>query len=373
MSIVTLREIAAATVRALCALEICWLPWLVCVAGLPALAQQPNVDGPALSIKGRDFYKDGSLWQPKGLKVEAFGRPLGNYEAATLQAAIKQGRSLWGTEELRAIKTVFRADTIRFAVSQPGLDQQSSIFSPQYLSDILAAIRLARASGFVVIASMDAQAENGIANLPCMPNDSTVRAWRTLAPELARDQSIMLELADEPCQSNNPQGRRAWAQSMQAVIDAVRASGARNILLLDGLWYARSTNGLFPLVHDSLKDRLALAVHPYLATDVFVTEQQWHNQFGASAVQYPMIATEWNATPTNGCAGSTTPALALSLMRYLQSLHVGLIGWAIDSNYGRLVKDHRTYAPTDYTSFKGCSKIPSESGGGQLLANYPND
>jgi endoglucanase len=50
-----------------------------------------------------------------------------------------------------------------------------------------------------------------------------------------------------------------------------------------------------------------------------------------------------------------------------------LIGWAIDSNYGKLVKDHTSFEPTDYSTFTGCSKTPGDSGGGKLLANYPNN
>ncbi|MBV8186658.1 MAG: hypothetical protein JOY64_17910 [Alphaproteobacteria bacterium] len=86
-----------------------------------------------------------------------------------------------------------------------------------------------------------------------------------------------------------------------------------------------------------------------------------------------MIATEWNATPTNGCVDSATPAVALQEMRYLQSLRIGLIGWAIDSNYGKLVKNHQDFRPTNYETFAGCSKLPSEAGGGELLANYPHN
>jgi hypothetical protein len=328
---------------------------------------------PVVTLEGRTFYKNGTPWLPKGVKVEAFSRPIGGYESEALQEAVKDGRGLWGPKERQAIRNIFHADVIRFAVSQPGLDPQSPIYDAHYKSDILAAIEQARAEGFVVIPSMDAKAENGISGLPCMPNESTVRAWQTLGQELVHDQGIMLELADEPCQSNNQVGQKTWAQSMQMLIDALRKLGSRNILLLDGLWYARSTNGLFPLVHDGLGDHLALAVHPYLVKDVFVTEQQWHNQFGASAAQYLMLATEWNATPTNGCVGRETPAIALLEMRYLQSLHIGLIGWAIDSNYGKLVKNHEAYAPTDYKTFQDCSKFPSESGGGELLANYPHD
>jgi len=153
----------------------------------------------------------------------------------------------------------------------------------------------------------------------------------------------------------------------------VRHEDTTNILLMDGLWYARSTNGLFPLVRDTLPNRLALAVHPYLARGIFVTEKQWSDQFGSSAQKYPMIATEWNATPTNGCIGPDTPSVASSLMRYLESLHIGLIGWAIDSKFGKLVNDHTNFQPTDYSTFTDCSKTPGDSGGGKLLANYPNN
>lgn len=323
----------------------------------------------AISIKSNTFYKDNAPWLPKGLKVEGFNEPP---RLRAANALATESRNYWGPAELNAIRKVFGADVIRFAVSQPGLDPQSPIYDPKYLQELLDAIKLARSAGFVVIPSMDAQAENGIPNLPCMPNDSTIRAWQTLAPSLIHDSGVMFELFDEPCKSSNASSQQEWARDTQPIIDAVRGLGATNILLVDGLWWARSTNGLFPLVHDTMPNRLALAAHPYLAKDYFVTVKQWHDQFGDSAARYPMIASEWNATPSNGCVDSTTPALALSLMRYLESIHVGLIGWAIDSSHGKLVKDHTSYQPNDYSSFKDC-KDNSDSGGGRLLANYPND
>ena len=197
-------------------------------------------------------------------------------------------------------------------------------------------------------------------------------SWKTLAPHLANDPGVMFELFDEPCKWNKPETQQEWAHEMQPLIDAVRQTRGRNILLLDGLWYARQTKGLFPMVRDPLPNRMALAVHPYLVKDAFVTEKQWNDMFGSDAGKYPMIATEWNAA--NGCVGKNLPALALSEIRYLQSLHIGLIGWAIDSNYGKLVKDHSSFEPTDYSTFTGdCSKSPSDYGGGKLLANYPNN
>jgi len=346
--------------------------WLLLWAVLAGAEASPASDGPQVSIRGKDFYLNGSPWLPKGVKVEAFNRPILPSLPDWANKSAKEARCWYGPAELNAAKNVFGANVIRFAVSQPALDPQSPIYDRNYLQETLDAIRLARSAGFVVIPSMDAQAENGISNLPAWPNDSTVRAWQTLAPSLIHDQGVMFELFDEPDKSSKAQSRKEWAHSMQSLIDIVRSLGSTNILLLDGLWWARSTNELFPLVHDTLPNHLALAVHPYLVKDFFVTEKQWHDHFGASAAKYPLIATEWNATPTNGCVGPTTPDIALSLMRYLESLHVGLIGWAIDSNSGKLVKDHTSYAPSDYATFTDC-KDNSISGGGRLLAKYPND
>jgi endoglucanase len=54
-------------------------------------------------------------------------------------------------------------------------------------------------------------------------------------------------------------------------------------------------------------------------------------ELGSDRVSISLIATEWNATATNGCVGDVTPRIAVALVRYIQSTHIGLIGWAIDS------------------------------------------
>lgn len=251
------------------------------------------------------------------------------------------------------------------------MDPQSSLYDPVYVSQILEPFELARQSGFAILLVMDAQ-QDGMPDLKCMPSASTARAWKTLGPSVAHSRDVMLELFNEPCKKRNADNQKEWTSGMQMLVDAVRGSGAQNILLLDGLDWARATNDLFPTIHDSAHDRLALAVHPYL-TPAFSTVKHWHDNFGASAEKYPLIASEWNATPTNGCVGPSTPAVALSLVRYLESIKIGLIEWGIESEHGRIVKDHVGYEPTDYSTFTDCTKTPGESGGGTLLSHYPND
>ncbi|QOZ32810.1 cellulase family glycosylhydrolase [Bradyrhizobium sp. CCBAU 53421] len=321
-----------------------------------------------ITIKGKDFYRDGRPWQPKGVDVNAFVKPP-KFFAIDKSAQLQ--RSYWGEVELKQVHARLGADTLRFHVSQGGLDPQAAIYDVGYAHQIVEAVQLARSHGFAVVLVIDAQ-QDGTPEVKCMPSANTARAWHSLSSALPNDQAIMLELFNEPCKRGDATARAEWAKAMQELIDAVRGRGVRNILLLDGLDWARITNGLFPLVHDPMPDRMAFAIHPYLVGGAFDRQQQWEATFGASARTFPALVTEWNATPTNGCTGKNTPLVALALMRYLESLHLGLIEWGIESTRGKIVTNHDDFTPTNYAGFKDCND-GSDTGGGELLAKYPHD
>ena len=336
-----------------------------CGTFLPAAASAQDI-----TIQGKAFYKDGKPWMLKGVDVAGLSKS--PHQRAKDKGAA-QAKEYWNDAEIKAIKNTFGVDTLRLQVSPAGLDPQSPDYDPNYISELQQNIASVRKMGFAVILVMDAQQDHPTGSPEgCMPSDNVARGWKTIAPSLIHDTGVMFELFDEPCKWMNNQTKAEWAHGMQNLINTVRGLGSTNILLLDGLWWARTTNGLFPLVHDTLTNRMALAVHPYPLKDIYVNEKQWHDQFGASAAQYPMIATEWNVT-ANSCAAEDTPALALTSVRYLQSLHIGVVGWGIDSNYGKLVKDHTSFEPTDYSTFTGCIRTPGDSGSGKLLAHYPNN
>lgn len=324
--------------------------------------------GDDISLHGRTFFRDDRPWIAKGVDVNAFVKPP-KYFAFDKSAQLQ--RSYWSKTELENVQKRLGVDTVRFHVSQAGLDPTSPLYDPVYAQQVTEPVRFARSLGFAVIVAMDAQ-QDGTPELKCMPSSSTVRAWEVLAPLLAEDLGVMLELFNEPCKKGDAAVQAEWANGMQQLIDTVRKHGAGNMLLLDGLDWARITNGLFPLVRDTLRERMALAIHPYLVGGSFDQQQQWQDKFGTSAAAFPAIVTEWNATPTNGCVGNNTPAVALSLVRYLQSLQLGLVEWGIESSRGKIVKDHQYFQPTDYAGFTGCND-GSDSGGGALLAKYPEN
>ena len=323
-----------------------------------------------ITISGRTFFRDGVPFLPKGVDVSAFvhtSRALANNKVAQEQ------RNEWNARELYVISSVFKANTLRFHISQAGLDAESQEFDKSYKDLIVEAVATARRNGFFVIIVMDGQYDQDL-TAKCMPTKRTERAWRAVAQEWMDDGAIMLEVFNEPCLPIFPGNKIVWAKTMQRLINVLRATGARNILLLDGLDSARSTNGLYLMIYDDLRDRVALAVHPYLAPKWFVNEGDWENHFGASAAKFPMIATEWNATASAGCVGDMTPQKASALVRYLQKLDVGLIAWGIDAVHGKLVRNHQNFELSNYRSFTAClRKAPpaTDSGAGELLANFP--
>lgn len=347
-------------------------PWIGCLAAL-LLGVQPAhgtvakipARAPEVSIQGKLFYENGRPWIAKGVVVEGFNAPRSARKGAAKAAAY------YGAKELLAARQVFGANTIHFKISQPGLDPRSSLFDPSYVTELQHAVEQARSSGFIVILSMDSQDENGIPGQPCMPTEATLRAWSSIVSWIRADQGILLEVFNEPCKPASPQNEAEWGEAMQGLVKGLRKMQANNILLLNGLTYGRFVSGLFPRVHDSIPNHLALSVHPYLMKG-FTSEGDWERYFGTSARKYPIIATEFNATQKNGCVGADTPKLTLRMVRYLQGLHVGLVVWAIDSSFGHMVVDHEKFEPLGYESFKGCGDA-SRSGAGKLLAKFPNN
>src|SRR5215469_13272565 len=88
---------------------------------------------------GNSIVRDGREWIPKGVTIVGRVAPAGFTRGPYLDA-----RREFGASELSAAKRVFRADTVRFQISEPGLDEQSPIFSTVYRDEVAKAIRLAR-------------------------------------------------------------------------------------------------------------------------------------------------------------------------------------------------------------------------------------
>ena len=94
---------------------------------------------------------------------------------------------------------------------------------------------------------------------------------------------------------------------MQQLVDAVRATGAKNLLLLGGIAYSNSLAQWVDYApHDPLNN-IGAAVHIY-NFNYCSNEKCWNQHVAPVASKYPVVATE---VGENDCTGSfVTPLLS---------------------------------------------------------------
>ena len=322
-----------------------------------------------VSIRGATLLRDGQPWIPKGVVVTGLVSAAGT--AGPVGPVYVIARENWSPAEITAIRGL-GADTINLKVSQPALDPQGGFYDQNYLAKIKAAVALARNAGLDMILSMEWEPPTGVFGQSPMPTDahvlapytSTARAWQTLAPAFGSDSGVMYQLFDEPCaKQNTPQAWQSWQHGHQAAIDVIRAVGAKNVLIAEGIRCGKWLTNVPPL-RDPLNS-LAYGVHPYpmpegvrRSTADNFTAEDFDRNFGDWQAQgHVVIATEWDIWDGNchdGTDGNpTSPQIATALLGYLTAHHIGLAVWAADLPGTIWLDRHRQYL-THLAPFRGC-------------------
>jgi endoglucanase len=312
-----------------------------------------------IAINGTTILRDGRPWIAKGVTMVGRVAPAAVTRAGT---AFERARNQFDAQELAAAKR-FGADLIRFQVSQGGSDPQSRIFSDDYLKEVTSAVKMARDLGFSVIVSLQAESPSGL-DESGMPNIKAHRAWQRLTPEFAADRGVMLELFNEPSPNGPdtvlPHNWDSWKAAMQPLVDEVRKLGAKNVLLVDGLYWAQMLDGA-PQLDDPMS-QIMYAVHPYYSQRLR-NERDWDNMFGDFARRHPVLVTEWNAVSFRGNCNSNTPSFAADMLTYLNQRKIGLVAWAFDFP-GSVIKN----SDGTLTSFDGFHCGPSTNfAAGELI------
>jgi endoglucanase len=297
--------------------------WIAALAAMLTLGAGPASaeGGGAISVSGTTITRDGRPWIPKGFTLVSFVAPQKQLKPAYLSARKSYGDAI--LDRARALG----ADVLRFQVSQPGLDPQSSIYDPKYKDEVIEAIHEAQHKGFAIIVSMQWEPPAGLEGQPQMPSDNTHRAWSQIVGAFGSDPGVMLEVFNEPGMwEENPGAWATWKSGMQSLIDQLRSAGAKNVLLIDGLRGAHYLQDA-PALSDPLH-KLVYAIHPYM-DDRDHGPSDWTRDFGRFAANHPVLTTEWNATSTLQCRPDE-PAITRDFIAYLKERKIGLVLWALD-------------------------------------------
>jgi hypothetical protein len=313
-----------------------------------------------ISVQGRTILRDGQPWIAKGVTFVGRVAP-----AAATRAGheLAQARNQFGAQELQSAKQ-FGADLIRFQVSQGGSDPQSSIYSQEYVSEVEAAVKMARDQGLSVIVSLQAETPSGLDERG-MPNKKAQRAWQSLAPLFATDRGVMLELFNEPSPKGpdavQPHNWDNWKAAMQPIVDELRRAGSKNVILADGLYWAQMLDGA-PQLEDPMSE-IVYAVHPYYSPRLR-GKLDWDNMFGNFSQRHPVMVTEWNALSFRNDCDSGMPNFAADMVSYLKERNIGLVAWAYD--YPRALFTNFNGPLTSYVGFQ-CGP-ETDFGAGELIA-----
>ncbi|HEV7536152.1 MAG TPA: cellulase family glycosylhydrolase [Acidimicrobiia bacterium] len=321
------------------------------------------VDRQGVQVAGNRLVRSGAPFVPVGFTMVATASPTAEGETAwaarRLSDADMEAAIGWG------------ANTLRFQVSQRGLDPTDVLYSDAYVERIAAAVALARARGLVVILSVQDQGPTA-GGSHAQPSDATIRDWETLTARFNGDLDVMYEMFNEPQNHATPDGWSVWrdggpaarnqgtpAVGHQAVLDAIRATGARNVVVADAGQFGQRLDGI-PLVHDPL-GQVAYGVHPYL-TAILRDPANWEPSFGFLARQFPVVATEWIANSRVVFCHPEWATTAPQLLDFLQARGIGILAWAFDVLDSLIVDFHHT--PTTLDGFQ-CGEF--DQGAGALV------
>ncbi|TDD67513.1 hypothetical protein E1262_18850 [Jiangella aurantiaca] len=269
-------------------------------------------------------------------------------------------------EQLLAMKTHWRANAVRYQVSQGALALEHHDPGPDpYTETVLDVVAQARAMGLVTVVSLQTQIRGCTPHVDGdqvkLPNDDSVAAWSQLAPTWVDDMGVVLEIFNEP-QSKRPCATGVdwswpeWAygcdtdpatgvDGMVPLGQAVRAMAPDNLLLFDGDNNGGKFNDFTP--PPDITDNTAYAIHPYFYADGPTGDgpaggEGWDERFGhLQESGQAVVNTEWN-----GSASCREPELAAELVQdYLPDHQVGMFVHSWDAPAARLVDDN--YDPVD--------------------------
>jgi hypothetical protein len=237
-----------------------------------------------------------------------------------------------------------------------------------YRQAIKSYVDLLLANGLYVILDLhwSAPAGQDADRLRPMPNTSySVEFWTSVADRFKHDGRVIFDLYNEPVPNSNrndatdEEARRSWecwrdggtascdatlslgspttamsaseTVGMQALVDAVRARGASNVIMLGGiqfantLWSSASRNWLAYRPADPLENVVA-SVHIY-SGNWCVDVACYEREIAPVAARVPVVVAEFGAA---GCDSATVTWLS-TLMSWLDAKGAGYLAWTWDT------------------------------------------
>jgi endoglucanase len=222
----------------------------------------------------------------------------------------------------------WKANVVRIALDQDFWLTDSPTYAAGYAPLVDTQVQWAEAAGLDVILDLHWSDKGDYSQMPAqqrMADAHSATFWSQVAARYKSDGHVLFELYNEPHDvpwtvwlSGGPSGDGFTVTGMQALYDAVRATGAENLVLIGGLQFAYDLSGV---VSNRVQGHnIVWATHPY--NQPGKQPQNWDNGFGSLSTTDPVMATEFGDTTSCGTDYYAT------LIPYLDSHHISWSGWA---------------------------------------------
>jgi hypothetical protein len=338
---------------------------------LTSLASQPQAPvwaGPAPAITG--LHASGKhILNAAGERVRLRGVNRTSAEYACIQG--------WGIFEGpitdQAIKAMlsWKINAVRIPLNEgcwldvntQGIDRQ--YVDAAYRNTVVDYVNRLTAVGMVVILDLHWSgpgSQKAIGQLPMANRDHSVQFWTSIANTFKSNTAVIFDLFNEPYPDNNTTSEAAWrcvrdggscrgvgytAAGMQELLNAVRTTGATNLVMVAGVAYTGVQDRWFEYKpNDPLEpDNLAASVHIYPPGSQCSDPACWDAKLAPVADKYPLIAGEIGQ---EGCAHNHLD----TVIDWLESKEQHYLAWAWwtepcgSSPHFGLITNHLTGAPT---------------------------
>jgi hypothetical protein len=223
-----------------------------------------------------------------------------------------------------------------------------------YQNAIVAYVNLLTAANIATIIDLQWNAPGTTlanAQVPMPDSDHAPAFWTSVANTFKSNSSVIFDLFNEPFPDSNQDTAAAWAclknggtcpgvsysaAGMQTLVNAVRATGSTNIVMVAGVQYANVLDQWLANKPMDPTGNLVASWHSY-ATQQCNSQSCWDSMVKPVLQSVPLIAGEIGE---NDCADTyVTP-----LMTYLDAKGGNYLGWAWDtygcSSFPSLISDY---------------------------------
>jgi hypothetical protein len=233
----------------------------------------------------------------------------------------------------------WNANVVRIALNQDFWLAGSPLADPFYAATVDTAVTWAEQAGMDVILDLhwsDMGVLGSCVSTPTtgcqqlMPDANSLTFWSEVAARYQGDGRVMFELYNEPhdvswdvWRSGGDTGSGWQAVGMQQLYDAVRATGAQNLVLIGGLNWAYDLSGVPANRIEGYN--IVYATHPYTDTSGATRPpSDWQRAFGFLTATDPVVATEFGVLQDNAC----TTGYDAQVIQYADAHFAGWTAWA---------------------------------------------